>query len=223
MFTGLIETVGKVLSLRQGSNAWVLDVEAFDIASELRLGESVSILGACSTIIRCDAVSFGVEIMEETRRKTKLGSLKQGDRVNLERAMRLDSRLDGHIVTGHIDGLAVVSNIKMYANTREYFFNAPEQIILGIVPKGSVTIDGVSLTVIDVSKSVFSVGIIPATLAGTTLAELKNGDTVNIETDILGKYITRFLEARFNGNAANPAPGDKTLLTWDKLAELGWL
>jgi riboflavin synthase len=221
MFTGLIETIGKVSAIHPRGDVWQLDIEAPKIAGELRIGDSVSISGACSTVVRSDNRSFSIEIMEETRNKTKLGDLKNGSRVNLERAMRLDSRLDGHIVSGHIDGLAKVDKIETYPETMKYFFNAGPDILSGIVHKGSVAIDGISLTVIDVTTDTFSVGIIPTTISETTLSELREGDAVNIETDILGKYITKFLNTRFSD--ADNGGEMKSSLTWDKLVKYGWV
>jgi riboflavin synthase len=221
MFTGLIETIGKVSVIHPRGDVWQLDIEAPKIAGELRIGDSVSISGACSTVVRSDNRSFSIEIMEETRNKTKLGDLKNGSRVNLERAMRLDSRLDGHIVSGHIDGLAKVDKIETYPETMKYFFNAGPDILSGIVHKGSVAIDGISLTVIDVTTDTFSVGIIPTTISETTLSELREGDAVNIETDILGKYITKFLNTRFSD--ADNGGEMKSSLTWDKLVKYGWV
>ncbi|MDO9544668.1 MAG: riboflavin synthase [Synergistaceae bacterium] len=221
MFTGLIETIGKVSAIHPRGDVWQLDIEAPKIAGELRIGDSVSISGACSTVVRSDNRSFSIEIMEETRNKTKLGDLKNGSRVNLERAMRLDSRLDGHIVSGHIDGLAKVDKIETYPETMKYLFNAGPDILSGIVHKGSVAIDGISLTVIDVTTDTFSVGIIPTTISETTLSELREGDAVNIETDILGKYITKFLNTRFSD--ADNGGEMKSSLTWDKLVKYGWV
>ena len=221
MFTGLIETIGKVSAIHPRGDVWQLDIVAPNIAGELRIGDSVSVSGACSTVVRSDNRSFSIEIMEETRNKTKLGDLKNGSRVNLERAMRLDSRLDGHIVSGHIDGLAKVDKIETYPETMKYFFNAGPDILSGIVHKGSVAIDGISLTVIDVTTDTFSVGIIPTTISETTLSELREGDAVNIETDILGKYITKFLNTRFS--EADEGGEMKNSLTWDKLVKYGWV
>ena len=133
MFTGLIETVGTLSAIHPKDDVWKLDIVAPKIAGELRIGDSVSISGACSTVVRSDSRSFSVEIMEETRIRTKLGSLRSGSRVNLERAMRLDSRLDGHIVSGHIDGLAYVSKIEISPKTRKYYFEAPPELLSGIV------------------------------------------------------------------------------------------
>ena len=221
MFTGLIETLGTVSAIHPRNDVWRLDIEAPTISKELRIGDSVSVSGACSTVISFDSRSFGIEIMEETRKKTKLGALNVGSHVNLERAMRLDSRLDGHIVSGHIDGLAEVLKTEIYPETRKYFFKAPPELLSGIVSKGSVAIDGISLTVIDVDEEMFSVGIIPTTISETTLSELKTGDPVNIETDILGKYISKFLESRFSGARDNTEM--KNSLTWDKLVKYGWV
>lgn len=220
MFTGLIETIGIVSGIMPKDDVWQLDIEAPKIARELRTGDSVSVSGACSTVTRSDAVAFSVELMEETRNRTKLGSLKNGSRVNLERAMRLDSRLDGHIVSGHIDGLAVVRKIEIYPKTRKYFFSAGLEILSGIVPKGSVAVDGISLTVIDVDAEAFSVGVIPTTISETTLSDLKEGEAVNIETDMIGKYITKFLNAGFPNTGAGREAA--TQLTWDKLVKYGW-
>lgn len=220
LFTGLVETIGTIIAVIPRGDVWQLDIRAEKIASGLHLGDSVSISGACNTVVDFNSDSFSVEMMEETRSRTKLGSLKNGSHVNLERAMRLDSRLDGHMVAGHVDGVAEVINVEFQPNTRKYVFSAPPDILSGIVPKGSVTIDGVSLTVIGADDKSFSVGVIPSTLADTTINELKKRDKVNIETDMVGKYILKFLETRFSGED-NPG-GVKNSLTWDKLAEYGW-
>ncbi len=221
MFTGLIEAIGTVSAIHPRNDVWRLDIEAPTISKELRMGDSVAVSGACSTVVSFDSRSFGIEIMEETRKKTKLGALSVGSHVNLERAMRLDSRLDGHIVSGHIDGLAEVLKTEIYPETRKYFFKAHPELLSGIVSKGSVAIDGISLTVIDVDEEMFSVGIIPTTISVTTLSELKTGDPVNIETDVLGKYISKFLESRFSGARENTEM--KNSLTWDKLVKYGWV
>lgn len=220
LFTGLIETVGSVRAVRRMDDVWQIDISAPDIAVSLRLGDSVAISGACCTVVRKDSEGFSVEIMEETREKTKLGHLKNGAHVNLERAMRLDSRLDGHLVAGHVDGIAQVVKIDADRVTRKYFFSAPPEILRGIVPKGSVAVDGISLTVIDADDEIFSVGIIPATLSNTSIDEIRVGDDVNIETDMIGKYVQRFLDARFScdGNVSEM----KNSLTWDKLVQYGW-
>ena len=220
MFTGLIETIGTVVSIMPSGEVVELTVQAPAIASELRLGDSVSLSGACNTVTFFDANSFKVQMMPETQARTKLGRLKTGSPVKLERAMRLDSRLDGHLVAGHVDGMASVSKIESLDKTKKIYFSAPEEILGGIVEKGSVTIDGVSLTVIDAERDFFSVGVIPTTLAETTLKDLKAGDVVNIETDMIGKYIKKFMEAAFCEK--NGGEKVKNSLTWDKLTEYGW-
>ncbi|MCE5201167.1 MAG: riboflavin synthase [Synergistaceae bacterium] len=220
MFTGLIETVGTIAAVQQKGDVWQLDISAPEIAAELHLGDSVSVSGACNTVVRYDAQGFSVEMMEETRNRTKLGRLKRGSHVNLERAMRFDSRLGGHLVAGHVDGTAQIVRIEAEQNTRKYFFAASPEILSGIVPKGSVAIDGISLTVIHVDESTFSAGIIPTTLTNTTLPELKTGDDVNIETDMIGKFVKSFLDARFSDKDGNAEV--KNSLTWDKLVQYGW-
>lgn len=221
MFTGLIETIGSVISVQPKGEVWQLDIFAPKIANELHLGDSVAISGACNTVVRFDERSFSVEMMEETRNRTKLGNLKNGTHVNIERAMRLDSRLDGHLVAGHVDGTAEVINIETGTETRKYYFKAPEEILSGIVSKGSVTIDGVSLTVIDADEKSFSVGVIPTTLSYTNISELKTGDLVNVETDMIGKYIMSFIKSRFCSKDGNEEM--KNSLTWDKLVKYGWI
>ena len=220
MFTGLIETVGKVISVSPHGDVWKISVSAPEIAPELRIGDSVAVMGACSTVMERSNDSFSVEIMEETRLRTKLGRLKPSAAVNLERAMRLDSRLDGHLVAGHADGVASLARIIHEPNSGKYYFSASAEILAGIVPKGSVTIDGVSLTVIDVDSEHFSVGLIPTTLAATTLGFLKTGDEVNIETDMVGKYIMKFMQAQFSDK--DNTTEMKNSLTWDKLIKYGW-
>lgn len=220
MFTGLIETIGTVAAVTPAGEVVELTIQAPAIASGLRLGDSVALSGACNTVTFFDANSFRVQMMPETQARTKLGRLRIGSSVNLERAMRLDSRLDGHLVAGHVDGMANVSRIESLDKTKKIYFTAPEEILAGIVAKGSVTVDGVSLTVIDAERDFFSVGVIPTTLAETTLGELKAGDAVNIETDMIGKYIKKFLEAAFSEK--NGGGKVKNSLTWDKLTEYGW-
>lgn len=220
MFTGLVECIGRVSAVAAAGDVRRIDIEAPLIAPELRRGDSVSVSGVCCTVVSCGGRGFAFEIMPETRGRTTLGDLISGAPVNLERAMRLGSRLDGHIVSGHIDGLGIVRSAERGADTAEYFFSAPPEILRGIVKKGSVAIDGVSLTVIDADCEFFSVGLIPATLAATTMSRLKAGDAVNIETDVIGKYVLRFLESKFSGE---DAPREmRNSLTWDKLAEYGW-
>ncbi len=191
MFTGLIETIGTVKSFTRKGTYYTLTVES-KISGELSLGQSVSVSGACLTVTRNDSHAFDVEMMHETFIRTWFGrGLRPGTRVNLERAMRLTDRLDGHLVLGHVDGVATLKEIRGTETKEAVFVPEDSELLRGIVEKGSVAVDGISLTVIDAGNSSFSVGIIPATLSATTLGELKAGGVINLETDILGKYVAR--------------------------------
>lgn len=218
MFTGLIETTGIISNISQKGDVVQMEISAPLIAGELKPGDSVAVSGVCLTVVKNDGDRFVVEMMRETVSVTKFRDLKKGSKVNLERALRMDSRLDGHMVAGHVDGTAVVSEIDIYGRTRKYIFNAGKELIAEMIPKGSVAVDGVSLTLIDAWNISFSVGIIPTTLADTTIADLKKGDIVNIETDMVGKYVMKLL----NANAEKNELDENNSLTWDKLAQYGW-
>ena len=203
MFTGLIETLGTVRSLRQTGAYYTMTIEA-KISGELVIGQSVSVSGACLTVTRNDAKTFDVEMMRETWGRTWFGKhMRSGVRVNLERAMRLTDRLDGHIVLGHVDGVAVLREISGRETREAVFVPEDKTLLRGIVAKGSAAIDGVSLTVIDAGDNSFSVGLIPATLGATTLGELRAGSIINLETDILGKYIERLIHHEGNKDSGN--------------------
>jgi riboflavin synthase len=216
MFTGLIETIGTVKSVHRQSDIWGIEISAPLLSAELHNGDSISVAGACQTVVSHNAESFMVEAMDETLKRTTFGNFRNGTKVNLERAMRFDSRIDGHIVAGHVDCTSRVLKIEQHKNTKKYFFSVSSDIITGIVEKGSVAIDGVSLTVIDVSCDAFSVELIPITITETTIALLKAGETVNIETDIVGKYIQKLITAKFSDKEM------KDKITWNKLAKYGW-
>ena len=209
MFTGLIETTGTVKNFTQSGDFFTLSIQAQDFFNELKIGQSISVSGACLTVTNLQNNIFQVEVMRETFNKTWFGKfMKPGVKVNLERALKLTDRLDGHLVLGHVDGIAFLREI--HGNkTREAIFEPNDKNLLrGIVSKGSVAIDGVSLTVIDVTDKNFSVGLIPETLKFCTLGNLKSGSCVNLETDILGKYVARLLDfknsdfknSKFNGD-----------------------
>ena len=193
MFTGLIETIGTVRNFHQTGTFYTLSIES-SFTNELVIGQSVSVSGACLTVTRKSGSIFDVEMMRETFMRTWFGkNLRSGTRVNLERAMRLTDRLDGHLVLGHVDGVAVLKEIRGRETKEAVFVPDDKSLLKGIVEKGSVCIDGVSLTVIDAGSSSFSVGLIPATLEATTLGDLKSGSMINLETDILGKYVERLM------------------------------
>lgn len=221
MFTGLIETIGTITNISRQSEVVLLEIEAPQIAVELKPGDSVAVSGACLTVVKRGAASFTAEMMQETVKVTKFSVIKAGARVNLERAMRADSRFDGHFVAGHVDGRAEVTEIENYGRTRKYLFSADRALTAAMIPKGSVAIDGVSLTLIDVTAEGFSVGIIPTTLTDSTISDLKKGDVVNIETDMIGKYIIKLLSTGMAG-ADTGGSANKTL-TWDNLAAFGWI
>lgn len=229
MFTGLIETTGRVKSLKKTGEVYTLSLEAQEIAEFI--GQSISVSGACLTVtaLSQNGKNFDVEIMPETffNRTWFKDYLKPGLKVNLERALKLKDRLDGHLVLGHVDGTAVLKNITGEGSTKKAFFETSQDILRGIVSKGSVAIDGVSLTVIDVDdkNSLFSVGLIPTTLKNCTLRDLKTGMKVNIETDILGKFVERLLFSNKINNKNNKNDKDNKnnkKISFEELIELGY-
>lgn len=191
MFTGLIETVGRVTALEKRGAAAVLTVSASLPAAEIAIGDSIAVNGACLTVtvLREGALIF--DVSPETLSATTIGTLRTGDSVNLERALRLGDRMGGHIVTGHIDCIGRLSRMSEISGNHVLDFTLPPGHARYLITKGSVAINGVSLTVNTVSPDGFSVNIIPHTFAATTLSRLKAGDPVNIETDIIGKYVER--------------------------------
>ena len=188
MFTGIISHIGKVKSFQ---NNQLLVKADRSLIKQVKNGDSVAVNGVCLTVIDKRADLFQVEVMPETLKRTALGGLKSGDIVNLELAMKAADRFAGHIVQGHIDGVATVKSIKQKGNSRLFTFEVPKQLGRYIVEKGSIAVNGISLTVIDASNKTFTVGIIPYTWKHTMLSQAKVGDRVNIEVDILAKYIDK--------------------------------
>lgn len=196
MFTGLVEALAAVQSNEitgAGSRLVVADAR---IAPELAIGESVAVNGTCLTVVARDVASFAFEVGPETLRRTNLGELKPGDRVNLERSMRMSDRLGGHLVTGHIDGLGQVDQRLPDGEWVTVWFRCPRDLAAQLVTKGSVAVDGISLTVVDVEPERFSVALIPHTLEVTTLGFKGPGTTVNLETDLLAKYVWKYFQLR---------------------------
>jgi riboflavin synthase len=193
MFTGLIEDVGKVQKLERRGGSAVLSVLTALPAAEFLLGDSVAINGVCLTVTSIDGSLLSFDVSPETLDKSGLGRLSSGSMVNLERAMRLSDRLGGHIVTGHIDCVATLSERRVESGNIIFNFRLPPEKCRYVIEKGSVAIDGISLTVNSVTSDSFSVNIIPHTAEMTTLKLRKPGDMVNIETDIVGKYVERLL------------------------------
>jgi len=189
MFTGLIEAIVPVVSARRTTSGLRLEVERPDSFSDVAVGDSIAVNGACLTAAaRGDTLIF--DAVSETVSRTTLGQLTRGARVNLERSVALGSRLGGHIVLGHVDGIATVASISAEA---QIAFQAPPGLLELMLPKGSVAVNGVSLTLVDVGRGSFSIAAIPYTLGATNLGGLRERDRVNIETDILGKYVKRLL------------------------------
>ena len=194
MFTGIIEAVGTLAALEpRGSQVGVV-IEAPSVASGVRVGDSIAVNGACLTVTKIDAGRLHFDAVRETLERTSLGDQRVGARVNVERAMRADGRLDGHIVQGHVDGTGRVDALDRDGDDVRFRVRCGAEIARYLVPKGSVAIDGVSLTVVGVSDGGFDVAVIPHTLAETNLGDRRPGDRVNLEADVLGKYVVHYLE-----------------------------
>jgi riboflavin synthase len=196
MFTGLVETLGTVRDITSDGAGRVLAITEPRLAPELSLGESVAVNGACLTVVARDLESFHFQAGPETLQRTNLGELQAGERVNLERALRLGDRLGGHLVQGHIDGLGRIASRQREGDWALFWFTCPPELATQMVGKGSVVVDGVSLTVVDVRQDGFSVALIPHTLENTTLGWKQAGASVNLETDLLAKYVWKYLASR---------------------------
>lgn len=194
MFTGIIEEVGSIRKVIAGRTSGSIEIQASRVLQGTRIGDSIAVNGVCLTVTSMQNGSFTADVMPETLRRSNLGSLQKGAGVNLERAMAADSRFGGHIVSGHIDGTGTVKAMKKEGNAVWVSVTCPEGILRLIVEKGSICIDGISLTVASVDQTGFKVSIIPHTGAETTLLGKKPGDLVNLENDIVGKYVERLLQ-----------------------------
>jgi len=194
MFTGIIEEVGTIKSIRKGAASALLTIEATNVLEDVSLGDSIAVNGVCLTVTTFTKAEFTADVMHETLNRSSLGSLRAGSKVNLERAMKADGRFGGHIVSGHIDGTGTITDIKRDDNAVWYTIKAPAPLLRYIIEKGSIAIDGISLTVADVNKGSFKVSIIPHTSGNTTLSMKKTGDVVNLENDCIGKYVEKLLK-----------------------------
>lgn len=190
MFTGIIEETGALQEMRSGS----LLIRASKVLEDVHLGDSIAVNGVCLTVTAFDKNSFQVDVMAETLRRSSLGSLKKGSRVNLERAMAANGRFGGHIVSGHIDDTGTVTSLKREGNAVWVTIECSSSLLRYIAEKGSITIDGISLTVAALTETGFQVSIIPHTGAETTLLEKRAGDVVNLETDLIAKYLERLMQ-----------------------------
>lgn len=196
MFTGIIEEMGAVTAMEKTLAGTRLTILASTVLGDLKIGDSVSVNGTCLTVVAKDERNFSVEVSPETLSVTTLGHLTAGAPVNLERAMKLNERIGGHMVAGHVDGVGTIRNRHQEGNAIFFTIEAPHELLRYCVVKGSVTVDGISLTINDFTDKGFSVAIIPHTAKVTTLGLKQPGDTVNLESDLIGKYVERLLQER---------------------------
>ena len=213
MFTGIIEEVGRVQRMESDK----IHIQAKTVLEGTRIGDSIAVNGVCLTVINLAAASFTADVMPETLNRSSLGKLKTGSSVNLERAMAADGRFGGHIVSGHIDGTGMIQKITKDGNAIRYRITASKPVMRGIVEKGSIAIDGISLTVAEANKDWFEVSIIPHTMSETILEGKRVGEMINLENDIIGKYVERLL--LFDPKDEVPK---KTALTKEFLLQAGF-
>lgn len=207
MFTGLVEELGLITDLRPQNESVELKVQCREVLRGVSKGDSIAVDGICLTVTQYSSSSFTTFASAETLRRTNLVCKKVGRYVNLERPLTLEKRLGGHLVQGHVDGVGTVSSIKKEGDGQLWHFNVPQQLAKYLVSKGSITVDGISLTIVDAGADCFSVAIIPKTLAATTMQYLRVGDLVNIEIDILGKYVYRYLHPNDDDQGPVSPPG----------------
>ena len=222
MFTGIIEEIGVVKSIVSGANSCELTVSANLVLDGTKTGDSIAVNGVCLTVTKMTSDSFTADVMPETLRRSALGSLKSGSTVNLERAMLAGGRFGGHIVSGHIDGTGVISDLTKEGNAIWVSIKADSSILKLIIEKGSIAIDGISLTVAYVDNDVFKVSIIPHTQDETTLTSKKVGDIVNLENDVVGKYVEKLLRFGSTAEEDNKTKNKKDL-TMDTLISNGFI
>ncbi len=219
MFTGIIAEIGRVREITILGKGARITVSSSRIWREMAIGESVAVNGVCLTVVEKGGEAFKADISEESLERSTLGSLKRGIEVNMERALTLDSRLGGHIVQGHVDGVGRVVAVAESGEGRVYSFSAPPDVAVYLVNKGSIAVDGISLTVSALGEGGFSVAVIPHTVRETNLKGIKAGDAVNLEVDIIAKYVRRYLEL---GVPAAQAGGETGSTLYGKLLEGGF-
>jgi riboflavin synthase len=203
MFTGIVEEIGRVESVQQAGESIVMQIAASKVLSDVHLGDSISINGVCLTVTSFTDASFSVDIMPETFRSSSLRQLAPNSSVNLERAMSANGRFGGHFVSGHVDGVGEITRVEQIDNAIYYDISIPRNLLIYFVEKGSVSVDGTSLTVFWIGEHSLTISLIPHTVEETVLGKKRVGDTVNIECDMLGKYIMRYLEQR---SGSKPEP-----------------
>jgi riboflavin synthase len=196
LFTGLILELGEITSINRKSGGAVLSLKSNEIASAAKLGDSIAVNGVCLTVVKSGRKELSFDLSDETLRSTNIGSLNKGDAVNLEPSLSPDSKIGGHFVTGHVDTVGKIRSRVQSGDMLKFEIEAPSKVTDFLVEKGSVAVDGISLTVVDIIKDSFTLVIIPHTAKLTTLGFKGAGDSVNIEVDILGKYVAKFLQRR---------------------------
>ena len=215
VFTGIVEECGTVLDVLKNGVSGSVQIQASTVLEGTKTGDSIAVNGVCLTVTKLTKSSFTADVMAETFRRTNLGNLGKNSRVNLERAMAANGRFGGHIVSGHIDGTGIISRIKEEGNAVWIYISAPQSILNLIVEKGSVAVDGISLTVAAVSDKEFAVSVIPHTRENTALSGKKTGAVVNLENDIIGKYVQKLTgTAQINESSENQSERDKKILDW---------
>ncbi len=214
MFTGIIEEIGSISNIKKGVKSSVLRIKASAVLEQTKIGDSIAVNGVCLTVTELDKNEFEADVMSETLERSSLGSLQKGSVVNLERAMAADGRFGGHIVSGHIDGTGIIRDIVNDDNAVWYTIEAKTALLRYIVEKGSITIDGISLTIAYVDEKCFKVSIIPHTQKVTILSSKKIGSIVNLECDIIGKYVEKLMKTTETQEQSN--------LTVDFLIEHGF-
>ncbi len=219
MFTGIIEGLGVIREIKTSGKGGVFSIEAGFELDRTKIGDSVSVSGACLTVVRIAGKVFTVDVSPETLSKTTFGKARIGDRVNLERALRFSDRLDGHLVSGHIDGTGRIIGQKTESNAILISFGVPESVARYMIEKGSVAVDGISLTINACDKKGFEIAVIPHTAKLTTIGFKQTGDAVNIETDMIGKWVERFVsEGRGSGEKA-----ERSAIDMDFLSKTGFI
>lgn len=216
MFTGLIEEIGIIQSIKRDKVSAAIQIVAKTILNDIKIGDSINTSGACLTVTSFDTNCFWVDVMTETMNHTNLKTLKSGSQVNLERALKLGGRIGGHMVSGHIDGTGVISNIQTVENARIIQIQTEPDILKYIIRKGSIAIDGISLTVMEINHLEFSVSIIPHTGSMTTLFDKIPGSMVNLECDMIGKYVEKLIKN-------TPTDSNTSNISMEYLGEHGFL
>ncbi|KAB2954464.1 riboflavin synthase [Heliorestis acidaminivorans] len=219
MFTGIVEELGKVKEIRRGPRSAQLVLEAQKVLEDVKMGDSIAVNGVCLTVVEFAKDYFVADVMDETLRKTALARVQRGSYVNLERALRMGDRLGGHIVSGHVDEVGEIVGQKKIDIAVITAITCSSDLLKYLIPKGSIAIDGISLTVVDVTQQGFTVSLIPHTAGETTLGIKKKGDLVNLEADMLMKYVERLLSTQSEEGTKKTAKGN---LTREFLLEQGY-